>query len=68
MIQSPTVFEDVVKTICTTNCAWGATERMVGAIVEHLGRARPGRRASGAAGPRVPDARGDGRRRRAVLP
>jgi N-glycosylase/DNA lyase len=37
MLQSPSVFEDVVKTICTTNCAWGATVRMVGALVEHLG-------------------------------
>lgn len=37
MVRSPTVFEDVVKTICTTNCAWSATERMVGAIVSHLG-------------------------------
>jgi N-glycosylase/DNA lyase len=37
MLRSPTVFEDVVKTICTTNCAWSATERMVGAIVEGLG-------------------------------
>lgn len=37
MLRSPTVFEDVVKTICTTNCAWSATERMVGALVEHLG-------------------------------
>src|SRR5688572_1979606 len=37
MIRSPTVFEDVVKTICTTNCAWSATQRMVGALVEHLG-------------------------------
>jgi N-glycosylase/DNA lyase len=37
MIRSPSVFEDVVKTICTTNCAWSATERMVGALVEHLG-------------------------------
>jgi N-glycosylase/DNA lyase len=31
------VFEDVVKTVCTTNCAWSATERMVGALVAHLG-------------------------------
>jgi 3-methyladenine DNA glycosylase/8-oxoguanine DNA glycosylase len=38
MLRSPTVFEDVVKTICTTNCAWSATVRMVSAIVEHLGR------------------------------
>lgn len=37
MIRSATVFEEVVKTICTTNCAWGATKRMVHAIVEHLG-------------------------------
>jgi len=37
MIRSSTVFEDVVKTICTTNCAWSATERMVGALVSNLG-------------------------------
>jgi N-glycosylase/DNA lyase len=37
MLQSPSVFEDVVKTICTTNCAWSATVRMTGALVEHLG-------------------------------
>jgi N-glycosylase/DNA lyase len=37
MVRSPTVFEDVVKTVCTTNCAWSATRRMVNAIVEHLG-------------------------------
>lgn len=41
MIQSPTVFEEVVKTICTTNCAWSATERMVGALVERLGDPAP---------------------------
>ena len=37
MIRSPTVFEDVVKTVCTTNCTWAATVRMVTALVEHLG-------------------------------
>jgi 3-methyladenine DNA glycosylase/8-oxoguanine DNA glycosylase len=37
MIRSPTVFEEVVKTLCTTNCAWSATTRMVSALVEHLG-------------------------------
>ena len=37
MLRSPTVFEDVVKTICTTNCAWSATVRMVGALVDNLG-------------------------------
>jgi 3-methyladenine DNA glycosylase/8-oxoguanine DNA glycosylase len=46
MMRSPTVFEDVVKTICTTNCAWSATVRMTTALVEHLGAEAPdGRRA-----------------------
>ena len=31
-----------MKTICTTNCAWSATERMVGALVEHLGEPAAG--------------------------
>jgi 3-methyladenine DNA glycosylase/8-oxoguanine DNA glycosylase len=45
MMRSPTVFEDVVKTICTTNCAWGATVRMVTALVSRLGIEAPdGRR------------------------
>src|SRR5919198_5315705 len=42
MLRSPTVFEDVVKTICTTNCAWSATVRMVGALVSELGIEAPG--------------------------
>jgi 3-methyladenine DNA glycosylase/8-oxoguanine DNA glycosylase len=37
MLRSPTVFEDLVKTICTTNCAWSGTVRMVGALVGELG-------------------------------
>ncbi len=46
MMRSPTVFEDVVKTICTTNCAWSATVRMTTALVDHLGEEAPdGRRA-----------------------
>ena len=46
MLRSPTVFEDVVKTVCTTNCAWSATVRMTTALVEHLGDPAPrGRRA-----------------------
>jgi N-glycosylase/DNA lyase len=36
-LRSPTVFEDLVKTICTTNCTWSATLRMVGALVGELG-------------------------------
>jgi 3-methyladenine DNA glycosylase/8-oxoguanine DNA glycosylase len=42
MLRSPTVFEDVVKTICTTNCAWSATKRMVAALVDTLGTPAPG--------------------------
>ncbi len=37
MLQGPSVFEDVVKTVCTTNCTWSATVRMVNALVQHLG-------------------------------
>jgi len=45
MLRSPTVFEDVVKTICTTNCAWSGTIRMVTALVDQLGvPARTGKR------------------------
>lgn len=42
MVRSPTVFEDVVKTICTTNTSWGGTTRMVDALVQHLGEKAPG--------------------------
>jgi 3-methyladenine DNA glycosylase/8-oxoguanine DNA glycosylase len=46
MIRAPSVFEDVVKTICTTNTTWSATERMVRALVANLGtRAPAGRHA-----------------------
>jgi 3-methyladenine DNA glycosylase/8-oxoguanine DNA glycosylase len=41
MLRSPTVFEDVVKTICTTNLAWSGTVRMVSALVDNLGRKAP---------------------------
>jgi N-glycosylase/DNA lyase len=54
MIRSSTVFEDVVKTICTTNCAWSATERMVGALVEHLGARAPGASPEGPLGRAFP--------------
>jgi N-glycosylase/DNA lyase len=37
MMCSPSVFEDLIKTICTTNCAWSATVRMVTALVAELG-------------------------------
>ena len=38
MLRSPTVFEDLVKMICTTNCSWALTEKMVTGLVENLGR------------------------------
>jgi 3-methyladenine DNA glycosylase/8-oxoguanine DNA glycosylase len=41
MVRSATVFEEVVKTVCTTNTTWSATERMVGALVGELGVAAP---------------------------
>ena len=44
MLRSPTVFEDVVKTICTTNCTWSATIRMTDALVTELGALAPGGR------------------------
>jgi len=54
MVRSPTVFEDVVKTLCTTNCSWSATRRMIGALVEHLGTAAPGAPGTGTAGRAFP--------------
>ena len=42
MLRAPTVFEDVVKTICTTNTAWSGTRKMTAALVENLGAEAPG--------------------------
>lgn len=38
MLRSPTVFEDLIKMICTTNCSWALTKKMVTGLVENLGR------------------------------
>jgi N-glycosylase/DNA lyase len=38
LLRSPTVYEDLVKMICTTNCSWALTEKMVTGLVENLGR------------------------------
>ncbi|MDQ3819240.1 MAG: Fe-S cluster assembly protein HesB [Acidobacteriota bacterium] len=38
LVRSPTVFEDLVKTICTTNCSWSLTKKMVEGLVNNLGR------------------------------
>ena len=54
MVRSPTVFEDVVKTICTTNTSWGGTTRMVNALVEHLGEKAAGAPATGPYGRAFP--------------
>lgn len=37
LLRSATVFEDLVKTLCTTNCSWGLTKNMVTNLVETLG-------------------------------
>jgi len=41
MLRSPTVFEDAVKTLCTTNCTWALTEAVVTNLVEALGEEGP---------------------------
>ena len=38
LLRSPTVFEDLVKMICTTNCSWALTVKMVTGLVQNLGR------------------------------
>lgn len=46
LVRSPTVFEDLVKTICTTNCNWAMTKKMTANLVEKLGEpAKDGKRA-----------------------
>jgi N-glycosylase/DNA lyase len=42
MLRAPTVFEDVVKTICTTNTSWSGTRKMTAALVDNLGVEAPG--------------------------
>ena len=46
LLRSPSVWEDLVKTICTTNCSWSLTRKMVTNLVEYLGdQANDGKRA-----------------------
>ncbi len=42
ILRCPTVFEDVVKTILTTNTAWSGTKRMVRGLVDRYGAPLPG--------------------------
>lgn len=37
LLRAPSFFEDMVKMICTTNCSWKATQRMVTGMVQKLG-------------------------------
>jgi 3-methyladenine DNA glycosylase/8-oxoguanine DNA glycosylase len=41
LLRSPTLFEDVVKTILTTNTSWAGTIRMVEALVAQFGAPLP---------------------------
>lgn len=46
LLRSGTVFEDLVKSLCTTNCSWALTRIMTKNLVESLGKkASNGRRA-----------------------
>jgi 3-methyladenine DNA glycosylase/8-oxoguanine DNA glycosylase len=46
LLRAPTAFEDLVKMMCTTNCSWSLTEKMVKGLVSALGReTADGRRA-----------------------
>src|SRR5882724_4974019 len=38
LLRAPTVFEDLVKMICTTNCSWALTDKMINGLVDSLGR------------------------------
>jgi 3-methyladenine DNA glycosylase/8-oxoguanine DNA glycosylase len=38
LLRSPTVFEDAVKMICTTNCTWALTRLMVSNLVRLTGK------------------------------
>jgi N-glycosylase/DNA lyase len=41
LLRSPSVFEDAMKTLCTTNCTWALTRVMVKNLVEKLGKPAP---------------------------
>jgi N-glycosylase/DNA lyase len=46
LVRSATVFEDLVKTLCTTNCNWAMTKKMTANLVEKLGASsKDGKRA-----------------------
>jgi 3-methyladenine DNA glycosylase/8-oxoguanine DNA glycosylase len=43
VLRSPTLFEDVLKTILTTNTLWAATKNMTSKLVNELGASTAGR-------------------------
>ncbi|HET9300043.1 MAG TPA: hypothetical protein VFO11_08860 [Candidatus Polarisedimenticolaceae bacterium] len=46
LLRAPTMWEDLVKLVLTTNCSWSLTVKMTEALVTHWGDAAPdGRRA-----------------------
>lgn len=42
LLRCPTLFEDMIYTLCTTNIAWSGTKRMVQLLTEKLGQPIPG--------------------------
>jgi len=44
LLRSPSVFEDTVKMICTTNCSWSLTKILTRNLCEGLGRGPAGGR------------------------
>jgi 3-methyladenine DNA glycosylase/8-oxoguanine DNA glycosylase len=57
LLRAPTVFEDVVKMICTTNCSWSLTTLMVKNLVEYLGERVDGSSGTFPTAPAVADTR-----------
>ena len=41
LLRAPTVFEDAVKMLCTTNCTWALTVTMVTRLVREFGGGEP---------------------------
>jgi 3-methyladenine DNA glycosylase/8-oxoguanine DNA glycosylase len=46
MLRAPSMFEDLIKMLCTTNCSWSLTRVMVARLVENLGLVAPSGRRS----------------------
>jgi len=38
ILRAPTLFEDAVKVLATTNCTWGLTKAMLGNLIARFGR------------------------------